>query len=175
MPIKAKSEIDEILAENILPEARASATFNVTSPSGFGVLITIRSMNEAEMFELLEETEAYLVKGGFTPEVKRSYGGGSSRPAPVVVEGELCPKCGNALVQFDTKTGKSGIKCSTSKWDNATKSASGCDYIKWNDDKPQTNGTVPASPLQRKVLESKGVWFDGMSYSEATELLTSLK
>lgn len=42
-----------------------------------------------------------------------------------------CPKCGNALVASTTKTGKSMMKCSTNKWDFATKKATGCDYVKW--------------------------------------------
>lgn len=175
MPTKTKEEqeIDSFLVQP-LPEARASATFSLTSPKGFGVLLTIRSSDEGELLELLEETESYLLRTGFTAEVKRSYGG-APKPAPTVIEGEKCPKCGSDLIQFDTKNGKSGVKCSTSKWDYITKTSTGCDYIRWNDDQPQAGGTVLASPVQRKVLESKGMWVDGMSYSEATELLTSLK
>lgn len=44
---------------------------------------------------------------------------------------EKCPKCGSPLVIQVTRFGKKMKKCSTSVWDSATKTASGCDYIEW--------------------------------------------
>ncbi|KKR34239.1 MAG: hypothetical protein UT63_C0004G0026 [Candidatus Gottesmanbacteria bacterium GW2011_GWC2_39_8] len=44
---------------------------------------------------------------------------------------EKCPKCGAALILNVTRFGKKMKKCSTSKWDTETKTASGCDYIEW--------------------------------------------
>lgn len=44
---------------------------------------------------------------------------------------EKCPKCGEPLVLAVTRFGKKMKKCSTSGWDAATKSPTGCDYIEW--------------------------------------------
>jgi rRNA maturation protein Nop10 len=44
---------------------------------------------------------------------------------------EKCPKCGAPLVLATTKFGKKMKRCSTNKWDPATKSATGCDYVEW--------------------------------------------
>lgn len=44
---------------------------------------------------------------------------------------EKCPKCGSALVMNMTRFGKKFKKCSTSKWDSTTRTASGCDYVEW--------------------------------------------
>jgi ssDNA-binding Zn-finger/Zn-ribbon topoisomerase 1 len=55
---------------------------------------------------------------------------------------EKCPKCGSPLVLSFTRFGKKMKKCSTSVWDPATKTASGCDYIEW------INGTT--EPLNEK-------------------------
>ena len=58
-------------------------------------------------------------------------------PEPKVLD-EKCPKCGSPLVLQITRFGKKMKKCSTSKWDSATKTASGCDFIEW------INGTTEA-------------------------------
>ena len=44
---------------------------------------------------------------------------------------EKCPKCKAPLVLAVTRFGKKMKKCSTGGWDNATKKATGCDYIEW--------------------------------------------
>ncbi len=44
---------------------------------------------------------------------------------------EKCPKCGAPLLMAATRFGKRMKKCSTNKWDPATKTASGCDYVEW--------------------------------------------
>lgn len=44
---------------------------------------------------------------------------------------EECPKCGSKLVLYTTGSGKTMKKCSTSKWDPKTRTASGCDFIEW--------------------------------------------
>lgn len=161
-----KNEIDEIINPP-LPEARASVSYNVTSPKGYGLILTVRSGNEAEIFEIMTDVETYLEKNGYTPEVKRSFG---SKPAPQVVEGENCPKCGSPLVKFTSKDGtKSGVKCSTSKWDHINKVATGCSFVKWGDGEASTE---EVSPAQRKVLEARGLWVEGLTRAEATDLLT---
>jgi ssDNA-binding Zn-finger/Zn-ribbon topoisomerase 1 len=44
---------------------------------------------------------------------------------------EDCPQCGEPLVLFTTSTGKKMKKCSTSGWDKATRTATGCTYVEW--------------------------------------------
>ncbi len=44
---------------------------------------------------------------------------------------EKCPVCGNPLVLYTTSSGKQLKKCSTSKWDPKTRTASGCKYVQW--------------------------------------------
>ena len=44
---------------------------------------------------------------------------------------EDCPKCGSKLVLYTSASGKKLKKCSTSKWDPQTRTASGCDYTMW--------------------------------------------
>ena len=48
---------------------------------------------------------------------------------------EMCPKCGSPLVLQVTKNKKKLKKCSTSKWDRENMVVTGCDYVKWIDDK----------------------------------------
>lgn len=43
-----------------------------------------------------------------------------------------CPKCGNNLIEAETKTGKKFTKCSTNKWNFELKKAEGCDFVKWD-------------------------------------------
>jgi hypothetical protein len=173
MKTNEDKELDELL-DPAYP--KASVTYALTSPKGFGLLFTMRSKDEGELFDLMESTEKFLTDKGYTPEVKYSRGGGKSGGAsqPQLLEGQACPKCGQPLVKFQTKTGKSGVRCSTNKWDPATKQATGCDYIQWDEDKP-TQASVPASPMQKSALIGLGKWVEGMSYTEAAGILTSIK
>ncbi len=55
---------------------------------------------------------------------------------------EDCPDCGAKLVMQTTASGRKLKKCSTAKWDAKTKTASGCAYIQWVNDR----GPAPAAP-----------------------------
>lgn len=44
---------------------------------------------------------------------------------------EKCPQCSELLVLYTTTSGKRMKKCSTSGWDSATRTATGCTYIEW--------------------------------------------
>jgi len=44
---------------------------------------------------------------------------------------EKCPQCDSPLVMFTTASGKRMKKCSTSGWDKATRTPTGCTYIEW--------------------------------------------
>lgn len=62
-----------------------------------------------------------------------------------------CPKCKSPLVSGVQKsTGKEYLKCSTAKWDAATKTSSGCDFFKWKTAEPQD---IPDLVLTDEVME----------------------
>lgn len=42
-----------------------------------------------------------------------------------------CPKCGSPIVEKTTKNGRKVKECSTRKWDNVTKTTSGCEWMEW--------------------------------------------
>src|SRR5512140_518615 len=126
---KAKERANEMRQEAI-PEAVASVSYNIVTPNGYPIIFTMRGMSEASLFERMEAIEVFMKGAGYTPEVKRSFGG--AKAAPIVVEGEKCPKCGSPLIKITAK-GRPAIKCSTSKYDFATGTRSGCDYFKYTD------------------------------------------
>ncbi len=52
---------------------------------------------------------------------------------------EKCPKCSSPLDPItETPTGRKLQRCSTGKWDPATRKNEGCDYVKWFETEPQT-------------------------------------
>lgn len=162
----SSKELDELTDEKSYPVA--SVTYNVTSPTGFGLLLTVRRDDEGELFEVMKDIENFLIDNKYTPEIKRTFGGAKPKE---IVEGEKCPKCGSPLNKFTTKTGKTGVQCSTRKYDFTTKTTSGCDYIKWDEEK----SSLPPSPAQKAVLEAKGLWSDDLDYTKAAEILVGLK
>lgn len=51
---------------------------------------------------------------------------------------EICPKCGSPLSPVsETPSGKRLQRCSTGSWNSETKTASGCDYVKWLKAEPE--------------------------------------
>jgi len=154
-----------------MPEAKSSVSYSLTSKDGFGLIFTIRSSDEQELLKNMVAIEAKLIKMGYKPEVKRSYGG--SKPKEIV-QGIKCPTCGADLVKFETKTGKSGIQCSTRRYDGATKTTSGCNYIKWNDDNSSTGGVGGATEAQISLLKEKMLWVEGMTKVEASKKISAV-
>lgn len=66
---------------------------------------------------------------------------------------EVCPRCGEKLVLQTLSSGKKLKKCSTAGWDRETKSATGCAYVQWLNDKsstsaPQSNGDETAPDVE---------------------------
>ena len=137
-----------------LPEAKASVTYSIKSPKGFDLLFTMRSMDEGELLSLMEETEEFLVKEGYTAK-------GGTKPVEKSTDKE-CPKCGSPLVEIEAK-GKPALRCSTNEWDPDTKTATGCDYFSYVGD--------AATPNQEKVLKDRGLWKDGMTKAEASVII----
>lgn len=71
--------------------------------------------------------------GGWDPTTKSSTGCDYVKwlaVEPVELD-EKCPKCGSPLIMAVTRFGKKMKRCSTNKWDPATKTSSGCDYVEW--------------------------------------------
>lgn len=124
---------------NELPEAPFVA-FTAIEKDGYTWNVTVRKgMTQADikgMFDLIAEVqkkaqvEGYIykapVRGGFPPKKELKY-----------VEGEKCPTCASPLVEAHKKTGELYWKCSTNKYDFATKKSTGCAYVNWNPVKEQ--------------------------------------
>ncbi|OFZ12189.1 MAG: hypothetical protein A3D92_13155 [Bacteroidetes bacterium RIFCSPHIGHO2_02_FULL_44_7] len=72
-------------------------------------------------------------KGGWDKETKQATGCDFIEWINGTTESldEKCPDCGEPLVLFTTIAGKKMKKCSTSGWDKATKTATGCKYVQW--------------------------------------------
>lgn len=152
-----------------MPEAKSSVTYALVSKNGLPLMFTVRASDEGELLEEMEQLETSLVKNGYTGDRKVGF---VAKPKEVVV-GEKCPKCSSPLVKFTSKDGtKSGIKCSAGKWDFETKKTIGCDFVRWNDADTSVNGE--ATPAQKAILVAKGVWQDGMTKSQANELIGQL-
>jgi len=160
-----KADVDDALG--VGNEAKSSVSYSLSSKNGFPFIFTVRENDEAVLLDLMDTLESSFVKRGFQAE--RKSGG---YPAKVKeFTGEKCPKCQAELVKFASKDGtKTGSKCSTSKYDYMTKTASGCDYVKW--DENASGGTLGASEAQKAILTDKGLWKDGMSREEATKTIT---
>lgn len=161
----------EMGVETPMPEATSSVTYNLVSKNGFPLLFTVRRNDEAELLEVMADLEESLSTRGYTSD-KRSY---TPKQTTLPVDtGEKCPKCGSPLVKFTTKTGKSGIQCSTRHYDGVSKTTTGCEYIKW-DDTPNSTGTTTGSsePTQNQVdlLIKKGRYVDGMTKAEASKVI----
>jgi hypothetical protein len=167
---KEKAEFDEIgsyFDKDKMPEATSSVTYNLVSKEGYPLLFTVRRNDEAELFELMIDLEEGFITRGYTADKKY----GSAKQVPLVTTKEDCPKCGNPLKEFTTKTGKSGLKCSTSGWDFENKTATGCDYIKWNDAPSSSSEPTEA---QIRLLKQKNLWEEGMTRSEASAKISSV-
>lgn len=143
-----------------LPEARASVTYNIVSKDGFSALFTLRSTNEAELLELMEDAEAGLLKRGYTPK-----GGGKTVESSPEASGysiKECPKCGAPLEEIEA-SGKPALRCSTNEWDPVSKTATGCDFFTYIE--PPTSG-------QEKVLRDRGLWKEGITKGEASVIIS---
>jgi hypothetical protein len=174
---KFMKSLDESVRQD-MPEAKSSVSYSLISKVGFPLIFTVRSSNEAELLELMGDLEVSLTKRGYTPEVKRSFGGANShgfvtpsieaKPSTITVG--VCPDCGSPLIKITTKDGKEAMKCSTSKWDFATKTASGCKYFKYLD----APIDEPATPLQMQLLKDKNQWEEGLTKKAATARISSV-
>lgn len=117
----------------------------------------------------------------FTAEPTKSETPVATSPSPTTVVPiqetiDGCPKCGFPLVEAVKKDGGKYTKCSASKWDPRTKTASGCDYVDWgNNVKPAQSSSGLASVAQMNIIKSKwpNEWRDGMTKAEAFKLIAS--
>lgn len=126
-----------------MPEAIASATLTYKSPTGAGVLFSIRSEDPLDLITKVVAIEDALLSQGFTVQDRKP---GFNREVPTgqrkmfmkkelnYVPDRTCPTCGEKLVFSTTKTGKKLIKCSTQGYDYATKKTTGCPFVEWEAD-----------------------------------------
>lgn len=140
--------------EDGLSELFDSSTLTFTTPEGFGGSVTIREKRTKDVTQILASIailrKAMQDEGHKAVEVKK-FGGGGFKKEIAYVEGRVCPKCGEKLVQGTTKTGKPFIKCSTQKYDFTTKSTTGCSFVEWTETEGQEK---PATPKQKEVIEN---------------------
>ena len=173
--MNSKSSIDEKEIESFLnrtPEAKSSVSYSLVSKNGFPFIFTVRDNDELNLLESMDELEKTFVSRGYQAD-KKSF------PAKVkeVVEGEKCPKCGSDLIKFTSKDGtKSGVKCSTSRYDFMTKTSSGCDFVRFDGSAVATTPSVgfPATPAQTALLKEKNLWEEGMSKAQASLVISSV-
>ena len=113
-------------------ESPASVTYSVVR-NGYNLLFTVRGDSGVALLEAMDAIENKLMVKGYKPQEKRSFGGGSASKPIEYVPDRVCPLCKNQLVYQTLKDGRKMIKCSTSKYDFATKTSSGCKFIEWPD------------------------------------------
>jgi hypothetical protein len=117
---------------NTSTESPTSVTYSLVTPSGFPILFTMRDEKVNELISKMEMLEQSLLKKGYKPQEKRSFG--EKKPLEIVPN-RKCPTCGADLVYTSLKDGRRMIKCSTQKYDFMTKTSSGCPYVEWPDKK----------------------------------------
>lgn len=151
-----KHTLKNIQLNNMEKEQVNSVTYDVTLPSGISALFTIRENDKTKIKELLDTTLAFdklLIEKGIKPHV-RSFGAGAVKKDKEWT-GDKCPKDGGRLHHMVTKTGKDMLKCENSKYDFATKTSSGCDYIGWGKNLEDVRARADAWK-QAKVTNASG-------------------
>ena len=144
-------------------EAPTSVTYTLTSPSGYSVLYTVRGTSGGALLEEMDAIENSLVDKGY-----KSKGGGKSlgkTESVATPTNELCPKCNAPLVEKTIKDRPANV-CSTNVWDPDTRTATVCDYMTYTDviaDNP--------TPKQMEVLKDRGLYKEGMSRTEASDII----
>lgn len=129
-------EIEEVMAEEkpkavkqtSYTDAPASVTFSIKTKGGFNALFSIREESGIALLDKMALIEERFAEDGITPQPDRTFG--AKKPLNIV-PGRKCPLCGNDLVETITSTGKKMIKCSTQKYDFATKTVSGCKFVEF--------------------------------------------
>ena len=121
-------------------ESPSSVTYSLITPNGFPILFTMRDEKVAELITKMEMLEPSLIKKGYKPQEKKSYG--SKAPAEIVPD-RKCPLCGQNLVYGHKADGTKFIKCSTNKWNPMTKQAEGCKFVEWPDKASNIDYVVP--------------------------------
>ena len=109
-------------------DAPASVTYSIKTKTGFNCLFSIREESGIALLDKMLIVEARFSTDGITPQPDRTFG--AKKPLNIV-PGRKCPTCQNDLVETTTATGKRMIKCSTQKYDFATKTVSGCQFVEW--------------------------------------------
>ena len=156
---------------DIQPEMTSSVTFTLTSPSGFPILFTVRSMSEEELLDKIGVLELRLRDEGYEAGSTRS-----SFPKKEKKVVGVCPKCGSQLIEATKKDGTTFKKCENNKWDfNLKKNVGSCDYMEWGEPKMSAESAMQeATEAQEKLIKSKWpfLWEDGMTKAQASEVIS---
>jgi hypothetical protein len=131
--------MEEFEVKNHSTESPSSVTYSLVR-NGFNLLYTVRGDSGVTLLEAMEAIEKKLMEKGYKPQEKRSFGGGA-KPIEYVPD-RVCPLCQNKLIYQTLKDGRKMIKCSTSKYDFATKTSSGCKFVEWPDANKQVVADV---------------------------------
>lgn len=161
-----------------MPEAIASATYQIESPNGFQYLFTVRGTDETNLLERMGDLEQYFMAGGFKPQrgsIKTSIAPKKKTTTPektTTSDKKVCPKCGGKLLYKTTKNGENFVECENREYDYETQEASGCPYIKWNVKAPSASGE-PATKKQKDFIleQDPNAWEEGMSKKEAIKVI----
>lgn len=109
-------------------DAPASVTYSIKTKTGFNCLFSIREESGVDLLDKMQLVETRFVTDGITPQPEKSYG--AKKPVNIVPN-RKCPLCGSDLVETTTSAGKRMIKCSTQRYDFATKTVQGCQFTEW--------------------------------------------
>jgi hypothetical protein len=143
-----------------MEEAKVSVNFRIVNEAGLEEQWTLRDVDENVLIDRVRNFQAILN----VAKPNKS----AVETTTASVEPQLCPKCGNQLVQFIAK-GQTHLKCSTSGWDKIKKQATGCDYVKWAD-RQATQGQ--ATVIKKNWPE---LWIDGMTFDGARKIIEENK
>ncbi len=157
-----------------MEEARSSANFKKIDTSGVEIMWTLRDADENKLKQRVDDFLAILGMDVPASTKKTATTPQTEKKAP----SDACPKCGSPLVTFQSKDGRTHLKCSTAGWDNVRKQSTGCSYIRWSNDKEETYTIGDgATPAQQKVIQNNWpeLWRDGMTKAEARKIIDENK
>lgn len=140
------ANIDDYLNEELgsLPEAPASVTYSLITPNGFDVLFTLRAHSDVELVELMGSIEGHFLDQGYS---SQGRGGKSSRTY---------------------SGGSRTYEKPKSRYEKPKSYNQGSDSY----DKSEPWSNLPATPKQKEVLVDMGLWQEGMSKQEASDVLS---
>lgn len=123
-----------------LPEAGAVAFFAYKRPDGFEISLTLRDESGTAVLNRINTAVEKVKAEGGLPVAKNSWG--RKERQLDYIEGRVCPKCGNKLLNTTTKDGRKFIKCEMNKYDFVAKKPVGCLFVEWPESKESSSNTA---------------------------------